>query len=108
MRLLAGPKWRDAGLVFTTEIGSHLVPTNVRKRHWLSLLERAGLPKLRMYDLRHSAASLMLALGISPKVVAEMLGHASVQLTLDTYSHTTPTLHRDAVRQLNDLLAGQG
>ncbi len=62
-------------------------------------------PKIRPYDLRHSCASLLLAAGVHPKVVAERLGHSSVNLTLSTYSHVLPTLQQDAADTLSKLLS---
>jgi integrase len=68
-------------------------------------LKRAGLPMMRLHDLRHSAATLLLGMGVHPKVVSEMLGHAQVSITLDVYPHVTATMQHQAVSALNDLLA---
>jgi site-specific recombinase XerD len=68
-------------------------------------LKRAGLPMMRLHDLRHSAATLLLGMGVHPKVVSEMLGHAQVSITLDVYSHVTATMQHQAVSALNDVLA---
>ncbi|HLA80320.1 MAG TPA: site-specific integrase [Thermoleophilia bacterium] len=68
------------------------------------ICERANVPKIRPYDLRHSSATLLLAAGIHPKVVAERLGHANVNLTLNTYSHVLPGLQQDAADTLEALL----
>jgi integrase len=57
---------------------------------------RAGLPPIRPHDLRHSVASILLARGVHPKVVSELLGHATIALTLDTYSHVIPSLQQEA------------
>lgn len=103
-RLKAGARWQESGLVFTSEIGTPLHESNLARRCFYPLLERAGLPRIRPYDLRHSTASLYLALGTHPKIVQELLGHASVRLTLDTYSHAGPTLARDAVEKLEKAL----
>ena len=64
----------------------------------------AGLPRLRLHDLRHTAATLMLRAGVHPKVVSERLGHATVGLTLDTYSHVLPDLQRDAAEVMDGVL----
>lgn len=68
--------------------------------------ERAGLPSIRFHDLRHTAATLMLLQGINPKVVSERLGHASVAITLDRYSHVLPSMQRDAAEVLGRALFG--
>jgi integrase len=67
-------------------------------------LERAGLPRIRFHDLCHTAATLMLGGGVHPKVVAEMLGHSQISITLDLYSHVTPTMQRDAAEAMNAVL----
>lgn len=90
-RLLAGSRWQQHGFVFATTIGTPLDERNLR-REFYALLKVAKLPKIRMHDLRHSFASILVATGEHPKVVQELLGHSSVQLTLDTYSHLLPDL----------------
>ena len=103
-RLAAGPAWDDMGLVFCNEIGHPLDPSFVGRQFHLALA-KAGLPRLRVHDLRHTAATLLFERGVHPKVVQEMLGHSTIALTLDTYSHVTPALHREAATQM-DLLFG--
>jgi integrase len=76
---------------------------NVR-RAFARLVRGAGLPHIRFHDLRHTAATLMLRAGVHPKVVSERLGHATVSITLDTYSHVLPDLQRDAAQALDRLL----
>ena len=71
------------------------------------LLERAGLPRIRFHDLRHSTATLLLGLGIHPKIVSEMLGHSQIAITLDLYSHVTATMQQEAVRAFEGLLGSQ-
>jgi integrase len=68
-------------------------------------LKRAGLPMMRFHDLRHSAATLLLGMGVHPKIVSEMLGQTQVSITLDVYSHVTATMQHQAVSALDDLLA---
>ena len=75
-------------------------------RSFRPLLESAKLPQIRFHDLRHTAATLLLGEGVHPKVVSEMLGHASVQLTLDTYSHVTPTMQQEAAKTMDSIFAG--
>jgi len=72
------------------------------------LVAVAGLPRLRLHDLRHTAATLMLRAGVHPKVVSERLGHATVGLTLDTYSHVLPDLQRDAAEVMDSVLGSVG
>ena len=89
-RIECGGLWQDHGLVFPSQLGTLLEHHNV-VRSFKRLLRRAGLPKtFRLYDLRHTAATLLLARNVHPKYVAEMLGHASIALTLDKYSHVIP------------------
>ncbi|HEY3283032.1 MAG TPA: tyrosine-type recombinase/integrase [Armatimonadota bacterium] len=108
-RLLAGDAWCEQGLVFPNSVGNPINANNLLNRSFKPLLERAGLPKVRFHDLRHSAASLLLSLGTHPKIVQELLGHSSISVTLDIYSHAIPTLQDQAVSQLADLLGrGQG
>ena len=68
------------------------------------LLKKAELPDIRFHDLRHSAATLLLGLGVHPKVVQELLGHTQISMTMDIYSHVLPGLQQDAVGKLNTLL----
>lgn len=84
-RELVGTAWEDNGLVFPNTIGRPINVSNFLPRDFYPLLERAGLPRMRFHDLRHSAATLLLELGIHPKVVSEMLGHSQIGITLDLY-----------------------
>jgi integrase len=99
------PGWQDSGLVFTSLLGAPMQPhqANVELTRALRAL---GLPHVRVHDLRHTAASVMLEAGIHPKVVQEMLGHKTIVTTLDTYSHVLPVLHGDAIRALELWLGG--
>ncbi len=91
-RLAAGPKWQDNGLIFATGIGTPITGTNLTNRHFTPLLRRAGLPRRRFHDLRHTCATIRFMKGQHPKRVQELLGHASVAITLDIYSHLIPGL----------------
>ncbi len=104
-RLLAGQRWHDTGMVFTTTIGTPLDPRNVY-RHFQRALAEAGLPRKRFHDLRHTCATLLLAQGVHPRVVMDILGHSQIALTMDTYSHVIPTLQREAAGRMDALLAG--
>jgi integrase len=106
-RLRAGSKWTGLDLVFCTDTGKPLDLHNVRVRNFKPILKRAGLPeKLRLYDLRHTCATLLLAEGVHPKVASERLGHSSIVLTLNTYSHVLPTMQSDASERLEKLCFG--
>lgn len=91
-------------LVFPSIDGGLIHPNNWSKRDFKDALARAGPPSVRLYDLRHSMATLALAAGIHPKVVSERLGHATTKLTLDTYSHVTPHMQDRAGQQLASLI----
>ena len=104
-RLAAGPKWHEAGFVFTTRDGKPLDGGNVT-RDFKRLLEKAGLPPLRFHDLRHSCASFLLAQGVGPRVVMEILGHSQISLTMNTYAHVLPSLQKEAAHRMNALLWG--
>jgi integrase len=96
--------WQDQGLVFASEGGTLINPTNLRKRSFASLLERAGLPKIRFHDLRHTCATLLLGRGVHAKFVQELLGHANITITLDTYSHVLPGMGDQTARAMEDAL----
>jgi integrase len=104
-RLKLGSEWQDHGLVFTTTLGSPLNISNLTSKHFKPALQRAGLPTtIRLYDLRHTCATLLLGAGENPKVVSERLGHASIVLTLDVYSHVLPDMQKAATDKLENLL----
>lgn len=103
-RLRMGEAWQDMGLVFTTEIGTPLSPQNVMRRSFYPLLLRAGVPRVRFHDLRHSAATLLLEAGAHPRVVAERLGHSDPGLTLRVYAHATATMQREATAAMDRVL----
>ena len=84
---ILGDRYEDQGLLFTTGTGSPINPSNLRQRSFAQLLKKAGLPHIRFHDLRHTCATLLLSKGTHPKFVQELLGHATVAITLDTYSH---------------------
>jgi integrase len=94
-RLGVGSAWSDSGLVFTTRIGTPLDHRNVA-RDFERLQAVAGVDRHRLYDCRHTAATLLLAQGVSARVVMEVLGHSTYRLTMDTYAHVIPTLLEDA------------
>lgn len=109
LRSEAGELWTDLDLVFPTEVGTPMSLDNLRGRSFYRILERAGIPRgFRIYDLRHSSATLLLLADEHPKVVAERLGHATVHMTLNTYSHLLPTLQRRATERIARLLEAAG
>ncbi len=103
-RLLAGSRWQDAGLIFMSTIGTPIDGAHL-SIFLNRLLDAAGLPRARFHDLRHSAATLMLAEGISPRVIADILGHSSITTTLTTYAHVLPRLNQDAADRINAIFS---
>jgi integrase len=100
-----GSLYRPGGLVFANESGGIINPSNLRNRSFARLLHRAGLPPTtRFHDLRHTCATLLLSRNVNPKIVSEMLGHSSISITLDIYSHVLPNMQESAVRALDDAL----
>ena len=97
--------WIDLDLVFTNSVGGFVDANNLRHRSFPALLERAGLERIRFHDLRHSAATLLLSIGTNPKVVQEVLGHSQIGITMDTYAHRIPPMHKEAMAGLNKLLS---
>jgi integrase len=90
--------------VFCTRLGTPLSVHNLHNRSWKPLLKKTGLPlDTRFHDLRHTCASLLLTKGVHPKIVQEMLGHSSISITLDTYSHVLRNLQGEAVRAMEDI-----
>ncbi len=105
-RLRAGTTWQDHGLVFTTEIGTPISATNLLKRSFKPILARAGITKhVRFHDLRHSAATLLLAQGIPLKVVAGVLGHSTTRVT-ERYAAIVPELAQEAAAAMDRALLG--
>lgn len=97
-----GDDWQENGLVFCTGRGTLINPTNLRKRSFAPLLQRAGLPAMTFHQLRHTAATILLLKNVNPKVVSEMLGHATIAITLDTYSHVLPNMQDSAVAAMEE------
>jgi integrase-like protein len=100
VRLWLGPDYRDNGLVFARPTGEPIRPNSLSPA-FAKLVQRAGLPQVRYHDLRHSHASQLLKIGTNPKIVSERLGHATVGLTLDTYSHVLSGVQEHAVEQFD-------
>lgn len=102
-RMRAGAAWLETGFVFTRLDGGPLTPAWVTRR-FAKLAKAAGLPAIRLHDLRHSSASLGLASGESMKEISERLGHSSITITADTYTHVAPALARDSAQRRAALL----
>lgn len=102
-RALTG-EWNEDGLVVDRGDGRPLNPDTL-SAGWARFLRQRGLPAVRFHDLRHAHATLMLTQGVHPKVVSERLGHASIGITLDTYSHVLPTLQQEAANAFDQLFA---
>jgi integrase len=103
-RLAWGPAYEDGDFVFCRENGSPIHPERLTKS-FEAHVRKIGLPRIRLHDLRHTHATLALAAGIHPKVVSERLGHSSIAITLDTYSHAIPALQEEAAERIASLLA---
>ena len=82
--------WQDRGLVFPNPTGGFLSPDALTSGPLKRPLQRAGLPSIRFHDLRHTCATILLSRGVHAKFVQELLGHATISITLDTYSHVLP------------------
>ncbi len=105
-KLRAGADYRDNDFVFATETGLPLDIQHVTRQHFHKVLKRAGIEKkVRLYDLRHTAATLMGYAGLSLKEISEQLGHSTIRLTADTYSHVLPDMKQEGVRKMEQLLA---
>lgn len=105
-RAEAGEAWEDNDLVFTTKTGTPIEPRNLI-RHFKQVLKKAGLPEtIRFHDLRHSCATLLIAQGVHPRVVMEILRHSQISTTMNTYAHVLPRLQRDATTKIEELIDG--
>jgi integrase len=104
-RTKAGSLWQETGLVFTSTVGTPVDVGNLTYRSFRPLLEHADLPRIRFHDLRHTCATLLLSRGMHPKIVQEMLGHANIAMTMDTYSHVLPDMQEKAVDAMDDVLS---
>lgn len=102
-KLLLGDGYQDHDLVCSYPDGRPIDPRYISSS-FPSLLRRAGLPHIRFHDLRHTHATLLLAQGVHPKIVSERLGHSTIGITLDTYSHVLPTMQEEAARKIDSVL----
>lgn len=103
-------EWRDTGLVFSTEDGEAWHPEVITRfpevitRFFQQAVTRSKLPRIRLHDLRHTHATLALRAGIHRKVVSERLGHATISITLDTYSHAIPAMQEEEAVRIAELV----
>jgi integrase len=104
-RLRAGPRWEDNDYVFPTNRGTPMSGDNLVKRSLRPLLEKAGLSGFTFHSLRHTCATLLLSKNVNPKIVQEMLGHATISQTMDTYSHVMPGMSDVAADALESALS---
>jgi integrase len=104
-RLLAGDRWQDSGLVFASTVGTPLDPRNINRR-FQKALERAGLGHIRLHDLRHSAASLLISQGVHPRAVMEALGHSQISLTMNLYGHVYEQGEEEVANSMDRALTG--
>jgi integrase len=102
---LLGDLYSDDGLVFTSAVGTLFNPSNLRQRSFARLLKRGGLPPIRFHDLSHTCATLLFSRGVHPKHVQELLGHATIPITLDIYSHVIPGMGDQVARAMEDALS---
>lgn len=102
---ILGDDYKDEGLVFTSEAGTLITPTNLRKRSFAALLKRSKLRCVRFHDLRHTCATLLFSRNVHPKHVQELLGHSNVSITLDTYSYVIPGMGNHAAEAMEDVLS---
>lgn len=106
-RVRVGSLYEDMGLLFASETGTPLDAQNVVNRSFKPLLKRAGLPSIRFHDLRHTCATLLLAKGVHPKLVQTLLGHASIGITMDLYSHWAPAMGDQVAAAMEDVLRSE-
>ena len=104
-RLVAGSRWVDSGHVFTTTIGTPLHAASVTRAFHRALV-RAGLPRSRLHDLRHTAATFLLAQGFTLEDVKNLLGHSSIVLTSNTYGHVLEQRQQQVARGMDAVLGG--
>ena len=104
IRLRSGDAYRDLGLVFASVDGRVWNPSTFSSSFY-RLARKADLQGLRFHDLRHSHATQLFKLGVHPKIVSERLGHASIGITLDTYSHVLPSMQQDAADAFDEIFA---
>ncbi|MGX9932000.1 site-specific integrase [Virgibacillus salarius] len=106
IKMNAGDSYIDNNLVVATSIGTHVLPSNLGRAFRRSI-KQSKLNKIRFHDLRHTHASMLFVLGVHPKIVQERLGHSSIQVTLDTYSHMLPNMQEAVAESLESAFKKQ-
>jgi integrase len=102
-RLLAGSRWEDSDFVFTSGIGTPSEPRNLQ-RAFDQIVAIAGLPTVRIHDLRHTAATSLLTQGVHPLLLMELLGHCGIAVTMNTYSHVVAALRTETANEMDAIL----
>ena len=98
-----GAGFQNLGFVIRQEDGSPMKPDSMTRK-WTRFIEREGLPKIRLHDLRHSNATALIQAGVNPKVVQQRLGHSDVNITLNTYTHVLPEMDVEAAEKLDAIM----
>ena len=104
-RFAAGSRWRETGLVLTTDLGEFVEPRNAN-RTFYRLCDEAGVPQLRVHDLRHSCATLLFTMGVQPATVQRILRHSSIAVTTGTYVEVIEAVQRDGLHSMGRLFDG--
>ncbi|MGG3466769.1 site-specific integrase [Neobacillus pocheonensis] len=102
-KLSFGQEYHDLDLVFSQINGKPIQPTEMA-RNYRKMVDKSGLPYIRFHDLRHTHATLLLQQGVHPKVVSERLGHSTIGITMDTYTHVLPNMQKEAAHLLEQLI----
>ncbi|MBV9399842.1 MAG: tyrosine-type recombinase/integrase [Bryobacterales bacterium] len=103
-RAFAGTQWREHGLVFASSVGTPIEPRNLL-RHFHSTLDALNIDRRRFHDLRHTAASLLIAQGSTLHEVKEILGHSQIRLTADLYGHVYMNANREIISKMDDVIS---
>ena len=106
-KLLLGPEYNEFNLVYCKATGEPYDPYYISRnflRQMTGIATELNIPQIRFHDLRHTHATLLLSQNVHPKIVSERLGHSSISITLDTYSHVLPDMQKEAAEKLNDLM----
>lgn len=104
LQLLFGGEYNKLNLVFPREAGDPIYPRTLATI-FNRITKKANVPKIRLHDLRHTHATLLLEMGVNPKVIAERLGHSSINITLDVYSHVTTSMQEDTVKKIEKIFS---